>query len=190
MKGRHAGATVIRTRRILQDDQDIHVDIPIDQVKSERVIAFDNYWRSKSIHGRLPSRADIDPAEMRPFLPGLLLTDITQAPFRVYYRLCGTEVSRIRGELTGFHLDQWPHWTDEEKQALLADYRVAVTGRRPYFSWDRVRLQSGSWRYFYSGIWPLSTDGERVDKCIAFEDYVGIDPATVLRPERGNQEPR
>jgi len=168
----------------LQDDHDIHVDIPIAQVKSQRVIAFDRYWRSKLVGDRLPGRADIDPREMKPFLPGLLLVDITLEPFRVFYRLCGTEVARLRGELTGYYLDEWPHWTDQEKLALTSDYRCAIFEKRAFFSWDRVRLQSGSWRYFYSGIWPLSSDGTIVDKCVAYEDYVGIDPAAVQRPSR------
>lgn len=168
----------------MPDDNDIHLDIPRDQVKSTRVIAIDDYWRSKCVGDRLPSRADIDPAEIRSYLPGLLLTDVTLEPFRIYYRLCGTEVARIRGELTGYYLDEWPHWTDAEKQGLLTDYRCAVMERRPYFSWDRIRMLGDTWHYIYSGIWPLSTDGRLVDKCLALEDFVGIDPDAVLRPSR------
>jgi hypothetical protein len=164
-------------------DQSVYIDIPRDQVKSGRVLALDRYWTSKCANGRLPGRQDIDPVELKRFLPGLLLADVLQDPFNISYRLCGTEVARMRGELTGYTVLNWPHWNVEERAQLLSDYLLTVTERRPVFSWDRVRLKSGSWSYFYSGIWPLASDGIHIDKCLAFEDFVGINPADVWRPQ-------
>ncbi len=163
-------------------DSSVYFDIPLDQVKSGRVLALDRHWRSKGVEGRLPSRTDIDPEELKRFLPGLLLADVLQDPFDVSYRLCGTEVALMRGELTGYTIRNWPHWTDAEREQMLFDYFLAVSQRRPVFSWDRVRLKSGNWSYFYSGVWPLASDGTNIDKCLAFEDFIGINPADVWRP--------
>lgn len=163
-------------------DPSVYIDIPLERVKSARVLALDRYWRRKAIGDRLPSRADIDPAELKAFLPGILLVDVVDDPFDVCYRLCGTEVSQMRGELTGYTARNWPHWDDEERVQMLADYFCSVSQRRPVYSWDRVQLKNGGWSYFYGGIWPLASDGIKVDKCLAFEDFIGIDPADVWRP--------
>jgi hypothetical protein len=163
-------------------DNSVYTDIPRDQVKSSRVLALDHYWHSKHAMARLPSRTDIDPTELRHFLRGMLLADILEDPFNVFYRLCGTEVAEMRGELTGHTVRDWPHWDEDERAQLLSDYFLVVSQRRAVFSWDRVRLKSGSWSYFYSGIWPLSSDGIHIDKCLAYEDFFGINPADVWRP--------
>jgi hypothetical protein len=53
----------------------------------------------------LSSRADIDPTEIREFLPYVVLVDIQDDPLRVYYRLVGTRIAEFYGEFTG----TWMH---------------------------------------------------------------------------------
>lgn len=48
-------------------------DIPLSEVASQAIRDFDAYWRGKMTDGRLPARADIDPAEIKPLLPGIVL---------------------------------------------------------------------------------------------------------------------
>jgi hypothetical protein len=72
---------------------------------------FLDYWAIKCREGRLPRRQDIDPLEMRSFLPYVVLLDVERQPgglgLRFRYRLVGTHVVEIFGrELTGVHLDE------------------------------------------------------------------------------------
>lgn len=59
------------------------------------------YWQTKAEAGRVPMRSDIEPAEMRPWLPDLMIAEVQpDGCFRV--RLAGTQVTRRLGwEPTG-----------------------------------------------------------------------------------------
>ena len=70
----------------------------LDDVKSPRIRALHDYWRSKCNDVVPPPRSAIEPAEIRPLLPYLLLTELTAAPFAIVYRLVGTAVVRWHGE--------------------------------------------------------------------------------------------
>jgi hypothetical protein len=45
----------------------------------------------------MPSRADIDPTEIVPFLPGIMLVDVVADERRFVYRLVGTREVAMRG---------------------------------------------------------------------------------------------
>ena len=62
-------------------------DIPLSEVESAPIKGFDAYWRGKAKDGRLPSREDIDPAEIVPLLPDLVLLNVEWEPFRCRVRL-------------------------------------------------------------------------------------------------------
>ena len=70
-----------------------------------------DYWRSKYQNGRLPSRYDIDPAEIREQLPMISLVDIcnqSDQP-RYRYRLAGTGFWELfEAEITGKYIDELP----------------------------------------------------------------------------------
>ncbi len=54
----------------------------------------------------LPDRADLDPAEIPLLLPYILISEVEQ-PFRIRYRLIGTEVVHVTGmNFTGHYLDE------------------------------------------------------------------------------------
>jgi hypothetical protein len=169
---------------LVETDHPIEINIPLERVNSRDIHAFEDYWKSKCHDGAIALRSDIEPSEIKRFLPGIILVDFLFDPFDIYYRLCGTRIVEMRGELTGKRLTAVPYWTDEEKRCLLADYRVAAFKREPAYSWDRVKMKSGAAHYFYSGVWPLSSNGTTIDKAIVFEDFVGIDASNVLVPAR------
>jgi hypothetical protein len=96
------------------------------------------YWRTRCRDG-MPQRADIDPIELRDFLPRLTLVDVLSGP-RFHYRVAGTDIVRDLGhEITGRYLDE----VHESKLAdiLSADYSHVVEQRRPLFHrhpWPRA----------------------------------------------------
>jgi hypothetical protein len=66
-----------------------------------------SYWKSKRDRYDAPCRSDIDPCDLGPVLPNILLWDIVQSGYRC--RLAGTEVCQnILGNLQGIMLSDLP----------------------------------------------------------------------------------
>ncbi|HVJ42421.1 MAG TPA: PAS domain-containing protein [Dongiaceae bacterium] len=152
------------------------VETAFAEITSSRVKRFDLYWRSKCRDGNLPSRADIDPVEIKDLLAHFLLIDIETDPFRVRYRLCGSAVSLYDEEVTGAYLDTVQNITADELQRIIRRYRAVVEERRPVFI--RRKQISRQTRYeldLQAGIWPLSQDGTTVNQCVAVEDFPSLD---------------
>ena len=123
------------------------------------------YWRGKSGERAMPSRADIDPVDMRSMLGYLMLIDVLPGPHRFRVRLQGTELLWWIGrELTGLSLDSLPRnelVTFAER--CLSD--VVATGA-PYHWIGRHDLD-GVLRRYEALILPLASDGSRVDMLLA-----------------------
>jgi hypothetical protein len=65
------------------------------------------YWQSKCGTGGFPGRDDLNPVEMRDFLPRIMLADVTHDPVRFRYRLCGTGICHVhQGDPTGITADE------------------------------------------------------------------------------------
>jgi hypothetical protein len=152
--------------------RELACEIAFGDVKSEPVKRFETYWRSKSRGDLLPRRRDIDPAEILDILPLFILVDIEAQPFRVRYRLCGTRVSLLDEELTGRYLDELKNTPHDEKLQVQALYQRVCSERRPVFlRSSSVSPQTGNILLVEGAIWPLSSDGSRIDKCAAVQDF-------------------
>jgi len=147
-------------------------EVSIEQLKSSRMREFHAYWNSKQRGIVLPQRQDIDPAEIKSHLPYLVLVDIEVDPFRVRYRLCGSMVQQYDEELTGKYLDELRN-TDPATIGLIYEYyRLVVAERRPVFvQGHSISRPTGNNLTMEGGIWPLSSDGRSIDKCVAIEDF-------------------
>jgi hypothetical protein len=147
-------------------------EVALCDLKSGPVKRFDVYWRSKWRGGVLPRRQDIDPSEILDILPHFILADIEAQPFRVRFRLCGTRVSLLDEELTGHYLDDLQNTCAEDKVQIQAMYERVCGERRPlYLRASNPSQQTGNLLRLEGAIWPLSSDGVRVDKCAAVEDF-------------------
>lgn len=105
-------------------------------------------------------------------LPLFILVDIEEQPFRVRYRLCGTRVSLLDEELTGRYLDELKNTPAGEKERVRDLYQLVCSERRPvYVRSSSASQQTGNLLLLEGAIWPLSSDGSRVDKCAAVEDF-------------------
>lgn len=72
-----------------------------------RLSALHAYWERERGDRSLPSRTDIDPAELRFILGYLVLLDVVRDPLRFRIRLQGTELEWwMGGNLTGQGIDQ------------------------------------------------------------------------------------
>ncbi|HET6157259.1 MAG TPA: PAS domain-containing protein [Dongiaceae bacterium] len=152
-------------------------DLAQSDIGSELIQQFHHHWLRICSHGRLPSRADIDPANFKRILPNMILAGIEHDPFRVRYRLCGTRVTDVCGNLTGRYLDEVARADLWSTAAYLRQYQLAVQEARPVFSYDWMEGQFGLRYQCQTGIWPLASDGRTVDMCVAVEDYLKLRPA-------------
>lgn len=155
-----------------------------NQVQSRRIRQFDAYWRGKITTGTVPRRADIDPTELKPLLPWMIIVEIEADPFRVLYRLAGTKVVEMsQYELTGRYLDE----LEEEEESAeftrqgIAAYHQAWTEQRPVYGTYRWPTPSGSAYQVEFAIFPVSEVGT-AGQCVALEDW-GIDPIVAARHE-------
>lgn len=119
------------------------------------------YWRSKCVGGRLPTRRDIDPVALPYILPNLFIVDVRtdEEPRRRFrFRLFGTELARVHGrDLTGrtFH---------ESLESGPADGAVrhamsVVEGRAPRFVAGKMHyLKNKDWLRFENCMLPLQDE--------------------------------
>ncbi|NJM33571.1 MAG: PAS domain-containing protein [Rhodomicrobium sp.] len=127
-----------------------------------------DYWRACAKGGRLPCRADINPAAISSLLPGISILDAGKTPEQIVYRLAGTRLREIFGkEVTGksvFDLE-----FGEKRQYWLTVYRkvideaVPMQGaiKGPVVSKDHVVL-------FWMRL-PLSNDDNAVNKILCHD---------------------
>jgi hypothetical protein len=147
--------------------------IEIAEATSAPLREFAAYWRSKTSSARLPRPAAIDPMEIPHLLPCVVIAQIEPAPFRVRYRLVGTRLVEAHGgDYTGRYLDECGFLIEKE---LTACYRRVVAERRPlflYYAWEREGALRATGRIGASetGFFPLSSDGETIDRVISFAD--------------------
>lgn len=115
-----------------------------------RITALYRYWNSKRGERPLPSRADIDPVEIKPLLPGLFMIEVLEDPRRFRYRLIGTDLVTFSGrDSTGRMIDSALY--GEAAEGMVSRLNEVVEGRRPMLSlssaywlaqqsWNRVAL--------------------------------------------------
>ncbi len=141
------------------------------------VMAFEHWDRLRGMRA-MPARRELDPADMVPLLPHVVLTDVVSLdPPSFRYRLIGTAIQRrVAHDLTGRSLEDIPH---QGPGSLIWELRsrCALTGR-PVLPSDHVYLGPlpgiGGVREIQL---PLSDDGMRVDTIltvVAFLDEPAI----------------
>lgn len=121
-----------------------------------------DYWNEKRGDRLMPSRSDISPAQIKPFLPYILLADVIDHGKDFRYRVVGTELREFfYFEPTGKLIsDAIAPFGVETVQATLAGYRAVVERRA------LMRITgAGSWygqnpKYFDALLAPMSDDGE------------------------------
>lgn len=135
---------------------------------SEVVRQMLEYWQHKRHGRRMPSRADLDPLEMRRALGHIIMIEIHQDPLRFRTRLVGNEQASRRGaDLSGKWLDDLP----QQYRDLVMPRAIAVTDRAEAM-YSRVRrLLDDRW-YDYEAVWlPLSHNGARPTMIMVVQEF-------------------
>jgi hypothetical protein len=132
------------------------------------------YWRRKAGDRPMPSRADIDPVELKRFLPRITLVDVVGDQRRLVYRLAGTREVEARGaDPTGKPVGD--AFFGPSSAEVMRRYNYVIEHQAPFYF--RGGFEYGD-RYVDNEeiiFLPLSDDGERVNMVLVFvhaEDYV------------------
>lgn len=153
-------------------------------ITEPRLVALYDYWDGKCAGRNMPTRADLDPVEMRRWLGNLLLIDVT-AEGRFVYRLYGTGfVDSFGLDMTGRSVDELPA---EQQERVRVDYEAVRASRQP-----RVRLYTAVFELPGIGLRPPAepqvTTWERLILPLSGDDgevamlLVGAYPLADLRP--------
>ena len=134
-----------------------------------------DYWAGKrDAKGKLPARADLDPAEIPALLPYVMLLDISHDPLDFKVRLAGTDICRRFGEeVTGKMLRQID--LDGETEHIFAQYAEAATSGQPRLDVQEFQRNDGRYMHYYRVILPLAADGTHVDMLLTGQRAIGID---------------
>lgn len=145
----------------------------IGQSRSPLVKALHDWWQSKRRPSGTPDRSDLDPADLVPLLPNLLLAEAKHKPFRIRYRLIGTKIAAGTGfPLTGRYLDELlPAGSDLD---WLDHYRRVYDSRLPLAGSVAVPTTTGANYTYEFGIFPLTLGGDRIEQFVALEDYFDL----------------
>jgi hypothetical protein len=123
------------------------------------------YWDGKRGARSMPSRADLDPIDIRFAIGDVILADvIDETPPRFRIRLHGTNLSeRTNFDLTGKMLDAMP--VPEFRDLSTRSFRKVVRTKEPLHALAN-RLLDGRMQRYEAILLPLSSDGERIDRLL------------------------
>jgi hypothetical protein len=147
-------------------------DLDVSGVQSDIVKRGYAYWRSRCGPG-LPARGKIDPVDIPPLLPHVVIHGVQRTPLDFVYRLIGTEVRRhMAADRTG-------QWMSEiagqgPSSQIWANLASIVANGRPVLNLtpyvgphrDFVRMESVQL--------PLAADGVTVDMILVFVDFLRL----------------
>jgi hypothetical protein len=152
---------------------------------SSKIADLARYWKAKRGDRAMPLWRDIDPSEIKPLLPHLLISRYEWNPFRVRYVLVGTWLAQFSGaDFTGRYLDELD-FSGEDTDWLAHHQRFIAEGI-PAFGVCRFVTQSGLERDYESGMFPIAGENGVIERSLAIEDWArGVDAvadATAVAP--------
>ncbi|MEQ8355475.1 MAG: PAS domain-containing protein [Kiloniellaceae bacterium] len=132
--------------------------------------AFD-YWKHKRGGRAMPSRRDIDPAEITKILPHVYLIDVLGDPLDFRYRLIGTKMDEyMLSRYTGKRMSQIPHQASPSR--IWACCRQVVEEQTPLSSDVPYVGKNKEFLTTEDLIMPLSDDGVTVDMLFVTVGFV------------------
>ncbi len=140
------------------------------------------YWNGLRGTRQMPARKDIDPLDIAAdLLPGILLTEVLQAPPWLRYRLVGTAQVALRGRdptgqpVQGNYMGAHLGIAGDD---VMLNYRIVIEKRIPVYTYNPVAgalpgggsLRQVPLRANSSLLMPLSSDNSRVDMVFCFSE--------------------
>lgn len=145
-----------------------------DRARTAKTKALYAYWQGLQAAGH-PTRASLDPLEMRQFLGNLVTGDLEPHPFRVHYKLVGTIIAEYsRLDFTNRYLDELMYSSRDDVDWEIC-YRHVHASKEPIVGICTLRSEDdrtiGTYEY---AILPLWRAEDPAGSFIAIEVYDGI----------------
>lgn len=157
-------------------DGEVHY-LPQPTGRSNMIGIVQAYWLRQCLGKSFPARADIDPLYLGLVLPYLSLTLIQPEPFRVQYRLVGTEVARFYGgEMRGKWVDEMTIWPTQDIIDTHETYRRIFEERAPNYGLSLIGWEERDDHVFEFARFPISEDGITITHCLGIDDFSMIEP--------------
>jgi PAS domain len=150
-----------------------------------RIRAFYDYWNGKRGGRPMPSRSDLDPAEIISFLPSVMMSDVVDKDSTlVRYRLIGTRETEARGgDPTGLLVHDAFH--GRSRDYVLKNYWLVIGAASPLYDCDPLVPGNDALVDRGTILVPLSDDGVSVSQVLAYAALDNAPSATVL-PRRND----
>ena len=134
-----------------------------------------DYWNARRGPRPMPGRADLDPADIKPLLPHVVLADVLRdtafGPLDFRYRLIGTMVDdHSSGRFTGRLMSDIAHQRPPSR--LWSNLEWVVTEHQPKVSHVPYAGPHNDFLSVVDIVMPLSCDGNSVDMLFCIVDYV------------------
>ena len=148
------------------------------EITSQMIASVEAKWQSLKGTRRFPSRRDVDPVILQPWLPYLSLVEIhppeRDGLLRVRYRLVGTEVARFANEDFGNTWLDETGWEPRIIEVNRALYQKVWDTGAPVFGLSQVDWDRRKDYYFEWGLFPLSENGHDINGCLSVDDFTAI----------------
>ncbi len=134
------------------------------------------YWDRVRGGRVMPSPAEIDYLELRPWLPGIIIIDVAEGARRdLIYRVVGERAARLRGyDPTGMNVADAT--LGRSIPYVLANCGIVIDGRIPLYGWSGPEGSEDGPHGSGTLLLPLSTDGQQVDRVLVYiEDSAAYD---------------
>lgn len=129
-----------------------------------------DYWNAKRGDRIMPARSDIDPLELRAYLPALMIVDVVPDPRRYVYRLVGTKEVEARGEdPTGHTVGN--RFFGRTKEKVLFNYDFVVRNQAPRFDDSDFLTAGGRVSNSEELFLPLSNGGSDVTQILVYTHF-------------------
>jgi hypothetical protein len=136
------------------------------------------YWEKKRGTLAMPARRDIEPMDLVPLLPHVMMVDVEEGP-RYRYRLFGTAVSEAFGsDPTGKYIDEV--MVGNYKAFLLGLYNDLTASKKPIYSTSIYGGRREGQLWTQRLMLPLSSNGHDVDKVMAIQVFMHGSPLKTL----------
>ena len=142
-------------------------------VSDSRLRDLVRYWQSIHPRTHLPGRQHFDPLDIPKLLPLVTLTDVERDPFRVRYRVLGSEIARAqKRDFTGKYADEV--FPDRKNATIFECRRKAMETCLPVHHFGQANVEHGYDFVNFEGVYlPLAGDGAMVDMILSMFIYTG-----------------
>ncbi|HET6157252.1 MAG TPA: PAS domain-containing protein [Dongiaceae bacterium] len=134
------------------------------------------YWNRARGDRVMPAPSDIDFLELRPWLPGIVMIEVSDGQEReLIYRVVGERAVRLRGyDPTGMTVAKAAF--GRSVPYVLTNYGVVIDLRIPLYGWNEIEKADGKRGGSGTLLLPLSENGHRVDWVLVYvEDAAAYD---------------